>query len=76
MDICHRMGFELSETCLTVNDLSSIDAVFLTGTSIKVLPVKSVDNYYYESSTNSIVNSIQHEYDNIINQYIQDNCIK
>ena len=72
VEICSRMGIELIETSLNITDLSNIDAVFLTGTSIKVLPIASIDNYDYCSASNTIVSSIENEYNSIIKQYIQN----
>ncbi len=73
VDVCGSLGIELIETPLSVTELSNIDAVFITGTSIKVLPVASIDKHYYGSASNVLVNSIQREYDNVINKYVQDN---
>lgn len=72
-DVCRKLDIELVEEPLSVTELLNIDAAFITGTSIKVLPVASIDNHYYGSSSNALVNLIQREYDNVINKYVQDN---
>jgi len=73
VDVCGRLGIELVEMPLSVTELSNIDAVFITGTSIKVLPVASIDSHYYGSASNALLNSIKSEYDNVIKKYIREN---
>jgi branched-chain amino acid aminotransferase len=75
IEICNKLGIELAQTILTVNDLSKIDGIFLTGTSIKVLPVSKIDNCDFCPSSNNIVATIQKEYDEFMKQYILKNCI-
>jgi branched-chain amino acid aminotransferase len=50
-----------------------VDALFLSGTSIKVLPVSSVDGVTFNSSENSIVREVARQYDLLISRYVTGN---
>lgn len=44
LETCTKLMLEVVEKSITVSELSAYDAVFLTGTSRKILPVKKIDN--------------------------------
>ena len=56
----------------TLNELSFADAVFITGTSPKVLPVSRIDDLTFLTK-NSILQTLIQKYNHIINQYINHN---
>ncbi len=66
----NELGFHLVEQAVRASEISSYEAVFLTGTSPKVLPVKSVGNQMF-SVENHLVVKLMEQYDNMITQYIQ-----
>ncbi|TYQ17925.1 UNVERIFIED_CONTAM: branched-chain amino acid aminotransferase [Acetivibrio alkalicellulosi] len=76
INICDRLGIDLIQTVISINYLSNIEAVFLTGTSIKVLPIAKIENHSFSSASNKIVVSILKKYDELINDYIVENNIK
>lgn len=55
-------GIQCIEEAVSVNDIEAMDACFLTGTSIDVLPIKSIDGHYFESASNPIVETLQKAY--------------
>jgi len=73
MQACRNAGVEVVEEFVEAGSLDKVDAAFLSGTSIKVLPVKSIDDIVLESSKNRIVDAVRREYDKILEKYIEEN---
>ncbi len=73
MEACRLAGFTIDESFISVDDLCSIDGLFLSGTSIKVLPVSSIDGVEYGSPDNQAIAAVARQYDDIIRKYIRDN---
>lgn len=65
-------GIKIEYRMLSIKEICDIKACFLTGTSIKVLPISSVDNYSFHSAENRIVKTIKERFDQIVSEYI--NC--
>jgi branched-chain amino acid aminotransferase len=70
---CEESGIDIIEMPLGAEELSGMDAAFLSGTSIKVLPISKIGDVYYRSSYNETVGAVGKRYDKIINQYILKN---
>lgn len=64
------LGFQLIEEAINFKDLDQFDAVFLTGTSPKVLPVKSIGNLLFHPQ-NQYVQKVRLRYDELINEYME-----
>lgn len=71
-EACKRAGHAVIEQFLDAKDLPLVDAAFLSGTSIKVLPVKMIDKYEIQSSANSLIRAVRHEYDVLLEKYIDE----
>jgi branched-chain amino acid aminotransferase len=72
LDICHSEGIAIEERTFNRIFLFSADAVFLTGTSPKVLPVKSVGEKNF-AVDHPILRMLMDKYDAMIASYIQNN---
>lgn len=70
IDICKKNNFEIQYNQVNYTKLSDFDAVFLTGTSPKVLPVSNVGKIRFEKQ-NPIVQKIKEDYKQLINKYIE-----
>ena len=75
LSACKRAGLNVVENLMHKDMLSCIDGAFVCGTSLKVLPITSVGNTKISSSSNKLVQLIIKEYDEIMNEYI-NNYIK
>lgn len=71
IEACERVGVEVIEELVAVEDLINIDGLFISGTSIKVQPVASVDSMKFNSGSNPVIVSIRNEFDRMINEYIK-----
>lgn len=61
--------FVYQETGLRVQGLKDVEACFLTGTSLGVLPIASIDDIHYKSSEHYIVKSLMKAYNEYIYGY-------
>ncbi|NLU08590.1 MAG: aminotransferase class IV [Clostridiales bacterium] len=61
--ICGRLRLDVLEKDVSCEDIDKFDAVFISGTSPKVLPVKSLGNIKFNSSNNEILLKIMQAYD-------------
>ncbi|WHH58524.1 aminotransferase class IV [Petroclostridium sp. X23] len=71
LEACKKAGVEVVETLVDVAALNTIDAVFISGTSIKVLPVSNIGKKRYPSGSHSTVNAISSQYNSLIENYIK-----
>ncbi|HOQ06485.1 MAG TPA: aminotransferase class IV [Clostridiales bacterium] len=69
-EACRNAGFDVEEEFVRASDIGIIDGCFLSGTSIKVLPVRSIDDVVLNSANNPVITAIRREYDRIIGEYI------
>ena len=69
LKMAKNFGFKYQETGLKVKDLNSVDACFITGTSLGVLPIDSIDDIHYKSSEHYIVKSLMKAYNEYIHSY-------
>lgn len=72
MSLCKRNDIAVKEEKISCNDLENLDALFISGTSPKVLPVKSVDKINFKSAQNEVVNKIMKAYDEALKEDISN----
>ena len=68
---CIDLNFKIIEQKISVSEIAEFDAVFISGTSRKVLPVKQIDDYTY-SVDNHYMREIQQNFENQIADYIKN----
>lgn len=73
MDTCERLGVEVINTLIGTELLQDMDGLFISGTSIKVLPVSAVDGIQFKSGSNSAIIAIRDLFDHFIEEYIKNN---
>lgn len=64
-----ELGYKYIEEAVAVSEIKNFDAVFLTGTSPKVLPVNCIGTHQYKTN-NFFVEQLRMKYDSMIVQYI------
>jgi branched-chain amino acid aminotransferase len=70
IDACNQLGFNVSERFIAFEELSGMDGLFISGTSIKVLPVSHVDGLEFKSSQNNVIAAVMDRYDGLIKEYV------
>lgn len=73
IEACRRENIRFLEERVDHRDIDKLDALFITGTSPKVLPINKVNDNVFYSSTNIVVQNIMSAYNRIIEEYIRNN---
>ncbi|MDP3433022.1 MAG: aminotransferase class IV [Bacteroidota bacterium] len=64
-----ELAFPIIEEAVLASEISTFDAVFLTGTSPKVLPVRSIGKQVFNTQL-LVVNELMNQYNSMIDNYI------
>jgi branched-chain amino acid aminotransferase len=70
LSICNRLNVKVIEENIHVEDLNSLDGGFMSGTSVNVLPIATIDNIKIDSINNKIIKEINNAYIREIEKYI------
>ncbi len=68
ISLAEGLGFELTETDIHLSGLESFQAAFLTGTSPKILPIRKINDFNFNSK-NEVVRQLMKEYDELTKNY-------
>ena len=68
--LCRENGIEVIEMPIKLNEINKFDAVFMSGTSPKVLPIKYIDDIKYDTKYPLLL-KIMKIYDDEINNYLK-----
>ena len=71
--VCEELGIKIIEENIHVGDLDKLDGAFMTGTSVNVLPISSIDHIHLNSVNNKMIKEINNAYVNKMMKYIEDN---
>lgn len=63
--ICNKLKYNLIEKAISIHSINAMEAVFITGTSPKVLPVRAIDDTFFPVD-NPMMRKIMVEYDELI----------
>ncbi len=72
LKICKKLNIKVKEELINVEDLKEIEGAFITGTTVDVLPIFSIDNIQLSTVSNNIMQSIIHSYNRIMNENIEE----
>lgn len=73
VELCKENNINIIEKQVNSKEIKDLDALFISGTSPKVLPIKNVQEILFNSSLNSIVKNIRVAYNKTIDNYIKIN---
>ena len=65
ISVAGKAGIEVTEKFIPFNSIGTFDSTFLTSTSMKVLPVKKIDNVLFNTD-NQLVNRLKMLFDQLI----------
>ncbi|HEY3371934.1 MAG TPA: aminotransferase class IV [Prolixibacteraceae bacterium] len=71
LECLDELNFTIIEEAVSTSGLGAIDAVFLTGTSPKVLPVNRIDTFHF-SAKNTFVEQLIDRYDLMVETYLKE----
>ena len=71
LHICREAGLQVKEERLHIDDLKMLQAAFITGTTVDVLPIGSIEDVSIPSTTNSNLKRIIALYQERIQAYLQ-----
>ncbi len=73
IEACSGAGYNVIFKMIHVDELKDLDALFISGTSINVLPVSEVEGMVFRSAENSVVRNVMKEFSKILSDYIERN---
>lgn len=78
MKICKEENIHVVEEEIHQESLKSLDGAFMTGTSVNVLPITTINNIELHSTSNPIIKRISEGYLRKIQSYINErkDCVK
>jgi len=75
IEICKNENIPIFEKNIHYKDISSFDALFITGTSRKIMPIRTFDEHEF-SVSNELLRLLIKKYDILIENYINLHSIK
>ncbi|NLY84854.1 MAG: aminotransferase class IV [Tissierellia bacterium] len=72
-NVCEKLNIKIVEESIHVDDLDKLDGAFMSGTSVNVLPISSIDDIKLNSVDNRIIKEINRAYMEEVNRYIERN---
>lgn len=69
-NVCEKLNINIIEEDINVDDIAKIDGAFMTGTSVNVLPISTIDSLKLDSVYNKIIVEINNLYINEMENYI------
>ncbi len=71
-EVCEMLNVKVVEENIHVEDLDKLDGAFMSGTSVNVLPISTIDNIKLDSVHNKIIKEVNNGYVNKMKEYIKN----
>ncbi|MBD5639842.1 aminotransferase class IV [Clostridium botulinum] len=71
IDVCKNLNLKFEEEKVHYKEIYKLEGLFISGTSPKVLPIKSVDEIEFKSSDNKLILSIIEGYNKAIEEDVK-----
>lgn len=72
MNLCRSMQLQVQEKLLHRGEISAISGAFITGTTVDIAPIRSIDDYTISSMENSQIQTIMQLYSDEVKTYIEE----
>lgn len=72
MKVCKELKIKVVEKAIHEKDLASLDGAFMTGTSVNVLPIRSIDTIKLNSVQNPVIHRILEGYLKAMKEYMKN----
>jgi len=70
IELCRKYGLKIEQRSLPLKELDKVDSVFISGTSPKILPVRSLGDHLFDVG-NSHLRFLMTAYDNLLDSYLK-----
>lgn len=67
LEIARKHGIRIIEKSISMNELDSLASVFISGTSPKVLPVKQIDEHYFDVAL-PVLHMLMDEFEQLVKE--------
>lgn len=71
LKVCKEENIEVVEKNINIDELSQLEGAFMSGTSVNVLPISSIEDIKLNSVNNSTIKRISKGYRNKVKAYIE-----
>ncbi|NLY76628.1 MAG: aminotransferase class IV [Tissierellia bacterium] len=71
LQVCNELNIEVVEENIHVDEIAHLDGAFMSGTSVNVLPIASIDDIKLDSVNNHIIKRVSDGYMNKMKSYIE-----
>lgn len=71
-EILKKLDYSLEERNVEITEIESFDGVFITGTSIDILPIKAILNKTLNTFNNRVYNEIYERYENLKTEALKE----
>lgn len=75
LQVCEELNIKIIEENIHMEDLKKLDGAFMSGTSVNVLPISSVDDIKLDSVNNRIIKEVNNLYVNKMKAYIESKTL-
>lgn len=75
LQVCEELNIKIIEENIHMGDLKKLDGAFMSGTSVNVLPISSVDDIKLDSVNNRIIKEVNNLYVNKMKAYIESKTL-
>lgn len=76
MKVCKDLDITVLEEAIHEKEIASLDGAFMSGTSVNVLPIRSIDHVKLHSVHNQLIQKIAKGYRKEMEEYIKGNSAK
>ncbi|MDM8517836.1 aminotransferase class IV [Desulfobacterales bacterium HSG16] len=75
LEICHMLKIDVIEKALELERLNQIEGAFITGTTVDVLAIGSIEDKKLDSLANPVIKKINDKYKRMATDYISTNML-
>lgn len=69
-EVCNSLNIKIIEEGIHIDDLGKLDGGFMSGTSVNVLPISTIDDIKLDSVNNKVIKEINNAYVSKMKNYI------
>ena len=73
--VCEELNVKIIEENIHIDDLKKLDGAFMSGTSVNVLPISSIDEIILNSVNNNIIKEVNNAYVRKMKAYIESKTL-